>query len=68
MMLIKTRCVGGEKNLAGEFLEMIQPFRYHAALARKMCCAKSAAMKDRMENEVIRRAGSQREAGPWRDS
>jgi glutamate-ammonia-ligase adenylyltransferase len=53
MMLIKTRCVGGDKNLAGEFLEMIQPFRYPRSVDEDVL-REIAAMKDRIENEVVR--------------
>jgi glutamate-ammonia-ligase adenylyltransferase len=53
MMLIKTRPVAGDEGLAHEFLEMIQPFRFprsiHEGVLREV-----AAMKDRIETEVVR--------------
>jgi glutamate-ammonia-ligase adenylyltransferase len=53
MMLIKARCVTGDERLAGEFLETIQPFRY-PRLINQSVLAEVGAMKDRIENEVIR--------------
>jgi glutamate-ammonia-ligase adenylyltransferase len=53
MMLIKTRGVAGDKGLAAEFLEMIQPFRYPHSINRAVL-GEVAAMKDRIENEVVR--------------
>src|SRR5262249_2923454 len=53
MMLIKARGVAGDPALAGEFLELVQPFRYPRSLgegARR----EIAAMKRRLENEVVR--------------
>ena len=52
-MLIKTRCVGGDESLASEFLEMIQPFRYPRSISVEVL-REIAAMKDRIENEVVR--------------
>jgi glutamate-ammonia-ligase adenylyltransferase len=53
MMLIKARNVAGDGNVAGEFLEMIQPFRYprsiNTAVLREV-----AGMKDRIEAEVVK--------------
>jgi [glutamine synthetase] adenylyltransferase / [glutamine synthetase]-adenylyl-L-tyrosine phosphorylase len=53
MMLIKARAVAGDKSLAAEFIEMIQPFRYprtlHEGVLREV-----AAVKDRIENEVVK--------------
>mgnify|MGYP001766423288 CR=1 FL=1 len=53
MMLIKARCVAGDNSVAGEFLEMIQPFRYprsiNTAVLREV-----ASMKDRIETEVVK--------------
>jgi glutamate-ammonia-ligase adenylyltransferase len=53
MMLIKTRQVAGDKNLAAEFLEMIQPFRYPRSVSLEIL-REIAVMKDRIENEVVR--------------
>ena len=52
-MLIKTRFIAGEESLAAEFLEMIQPFRYPRAISADVV-REIAAMKDRMENEVLK--------------
>ncbi|EEF61099.1 [glutamate--ammonia-ligase] adenylyltransferase [Pedosphaera parvula] len=53
MMLIKTRCVAGDQALAAEFLEMIQPFRYPRSLGGGVI-REIAAMKDRIETEVVK--------------
>ncbi len=53
MMLIKARCVAGDAALAGEFMEMIQPFRYPRSLSEG-ALREIAAMKARIENEVVR--------------
>lgn len=53
MMLIKARCVAGDASLAGEFLEMIQPFRYPRFVGEGTL-REIAAMKQRIENEVVR--------------
>lgn len=53
MMLIKTRPVAGDPTLAGEFLEMVQPFRYPRSLSRQ-AVDDIAGMKDRIEQEVVR--------------
>lgn len=53
MMLIKVRHVAGDQNLASEFLEMIQPFRYPRSVSLEIL-REIAAMKDRIENEVVR--------------
>jgi glutamate-ammonia-ligase adenylyltransferase len=53
MMLIKARHVAGDKNLASEFLEMIQPFRYPRSISLEIL-HEIAAMKERVENEVVR--------------
>jgi glutamate-ammonia-ligase adenylyltransferase len=53
MMLIKTRCVGGDESLGAEFLEMIQPFRYPRSISEQIP-REVAQMKARIENEVIR--------------
>jgi len=53
MMLIKARAVAGDKALAAEFSEMIQPFRYPRAVNENVL-HEIAAMKDRIENEVVR--------------
>jgi glutamate-ammonia-ligase adenylyltransferase len=53
MMLIKARGVGGDEALAGEFLEMVQPFRYPRAISEQIP-REVAEMKARIENEVVR--------------
>ena len=53
LMLIKARCVAGDAALAGEFLEMVQPFRYPRSLPGP-ALAEIAAMKQRLEDEVLR--------------
>jgi glutamate-ammonia-ligase adenylyltransferase len=53
MMLIKARHIAGDKNLAAEFLEMIQPFRYPRSVSLEIL-REIAAMKDRIESEVVR--------------
>ena len=53
-MLIKARPVAGDATLGGEFLEMVQPFRYPRFSQPKRICVKSAAVKDRIENEVVK--------------
>ena len=53
MMLIKARGVAGSSSLAGEFLEMIQPFRFPRSLTEH-ALSEMAAMKQRIEDEVVR--------------
>ncbi len=53
MMLIKVRRVAGDVALGGEFLEMIQPFRFPRSINRNVL-REIAAMKERIENEVVR--------------
>ncbi|HEX4646139.1 MAG TPA: hypothetical protein VH598_11075, partial [Verrucomicrobiae bacterium] len=53
MMLIKARRVAGDAALANEFLETIQPFRYPRSLGEGVV-REVAAMKDRIENEVVK--------------
>ena len=53
MMLIKARGVAGSATLAGEFLEMVQPFRYPRAISENVL-NEIGAMKDRIETEVVR--------------
>jgi glutamate-ammonia-ligase adenylyltransferase len=53
MMLIKARCVAGDGSLAAEFLEMIQSFRYPRSINESVL-REVAAMKDRIENEVVK--------------
>lgn len=52
MMLIKARHVAGQTDLSGEFIEMIQPFRYPRSL--EGAPREVAAMKQRIENEVVK--------------
>lgn len=53
MMLIKARGVAGDQALAAEFLEMIQPFRFARSISPRVL-KEVAAMKDRIETEVVR--------------
>ena len=53
MMLIKARGVAGEPTLGHEFLEMIQPFRYPRSTNQNVL-HEIAAMKDRIETEVVK--------------
>ncbi len=53
MMLIKTRGVAGDESLAGEFLEMIQPFRFPGTMGSDVL-HEIAAVKDRIEKEIVR--------------
>jgi len=53
MMLIKARCVAGDATLAGEFLEMVQPFRYPRSINEK-ALDEVLAMKQRIEKEVVK--------------
>lgn len=53
MMLIKARGVAGDRTLAAEFLEMIQPFRYPRLLGPRFL-HEIASMKHRTEREVVR--------------
>lgn len=53
MMLLKARCVAGDETLAGEFLEVIQSFRYPRSLGEGLL-GEMAEMKARIEREVVR--------------
>ena len=53
MMLIKARCVAGDSSLAGEFHEMVQPFRYPRSISTNVLM-EIAAMKQRTENEIVK--------------
>ncbi|MSU58097.1 MAG: bifunctional [glutamate--ammonia ligase]-adenylyl-L-tyrosine phosphorylase/[glutamate--ammonia-ligase] adenylyltransferase [Pedosphaera sp.] len=53
MMLIKARCVAGDASLGHEFAEMIQPFRFPRSLNEGVL-REVAAMKDRIEQEVVK--------------
>src|SRR5439155_10629094 len=53
MMLIKARNVAGHEGLAAEFLEMVQPFRYPRSVNENVL-REVAAMKQRIEDEVVR--------------
>jgi glutamate-ammonia-ligase adenylyltransferase len=53
MMLSKARGVAGDEALAAEFLEMIQPFRYPRSTQERVL-REVGAMKDRIENEVVK--------------
>jgi glutamate-ammonia-ligase adenylyltransferase len=52
MMLIKARLAAGDKGLAAEFFEMIQPFRFPRTVGENVL-QEIGAMKDRIENEVV---------------
>ncbi|HEX5218461.1 MAG TPA: bifunctional [glutamate--ammonia ligase]-adenylyl-L-tyrosine phosphorylase/[glutamate--ammonia-ligase] adenylyltransferase [Verrucomicrobiae bacterium] len=52
MMLIKARCVAGSESLAGEFLEMVQNFRYPRSMNENVL-REVAAMKRRIEKEIL---------------
>jgi glutamate-ammonia-ligase adenylyltransferase len=53
MMLIKTRRVAGDAVVAGEFLEMVQPFRFPRSLGDQ-ALRDIATMKQRIEKEVLK--------------
>ncbi len=53
MMLIKARGVAGDETLAAEFVEVIQPFRYPRSV-NEGALREVAAMKGRIENEVVK--------------
>ena len=53
MMLIKARCVAGDRELADEFLETIQTFRYPRSLNQRLF-REVTAIKERIENEVVK--------------
>jgi glutamate-ammonia-ligase adenylyltransferase len=52
MMLIKARHVAGDKALAAEFVEMIQPFRYPHSISERVL-HEVTLVKDRIEREVV---------------
>lgn len=52
MMLIKARCVAGDPQLASEFTEMAQPFRYPRSLNERIL-KEVFAMKERTEREIV---------------
>ncbi len=53
MMLIKARGVAGDLSLAAEFVETIHPFRYPRSF-NPSALQEVAAMKDRIESEVVK--------------
>lgn len=53
LMLIKARKVAGDTSLAGEFLEMVQPFRFPRSPSERML-RDIAGMKQRIEQEVVK--------------
>ena len=53
MMLIKARLIAGERALASDFGEVIQPFRYPRFLSEGVI-GEIAATKQRIEDEVVR--------------
>ena len=52
MMLIKIRHVAGDKVLAAEFIEMIQPFRFPHSITERVL-HEVTVVKDRIEREVV---------------
>ena len=52
MMLIKTRHVAGDKVLAAEFVEMVQPFRFPHSITERVL-HEVTVVKDRIEREVV---------------
>ena len=59
MMLIKARHVAGDGGLAAEFIEMIQPFRFPRSIGQNVL-HEVAAVKDRIENEIVGAEGLRR--------
>src|SRR3954464_4842254 len=53
MMLIKARGVAGDETLASECTEAIQPWR-HPRSINESALSEVAAMKDRIESEVVK--------------
>lgn len=53
MMLIKARRVAGDRGVAGEFLEMVQTFRFPRSLSEQ-ALKEISGMKRRVEVEVVR--------------
>lgn len=53
MMLLKARCVAGDPRLGGEFLEVVQPFRFPRSLGVGMP-REMSEMKARIERDVVR--------------
>ena len=53
MMLIKARRVAGDNDVAGEFLEMVQPFRFPRAISEG-ALREVKDIKHRIETEVVR--------------
>ncbi len=52
MMLIKARHVAGDKVLAAEFVEMVQPFRFPHSITERVL-HEVTVVKDRIEREVV---------------
>ncbi len=53
MMLIKARGVAGDRQLAHEFIETVQPFRFPRSVSERVLDI-IAEMKERIENEVVK--------------
>jgi glutamate-ammonia-ligase adenylyltransferase len=53
MMLIKARGVAGDQQLANEFIETVQPFRFPRSVSGRVLDV-IAEMKERIENEVVK--------------
>ena len=60
MMLIKARGVAGDRALAAEFVEFVQPFRYPRSL-NETTLREIAAMKQRIEDEIVKTGELDRE-------
>lgn len=52
LMLLKARCVAGDASTAGEFQEVIEPFRHPRSLAEGIL-SEMAAVKARTESESV---------------
>ena len=64
LMLIKTRVVAGDAALADEFLEMVQPFRFPRLIGSGVM-EEIAAMKRRLETEIVRASDEDRNVKLW---
>ena len=68
MMLIKARSVAGDRRLAAEFVELIQPFRYPRSINESVL-REVGTMKDRIENEgrlgAVAQVRSAQHVEPW---
>ncbi|MSR64871.1 MAG: bifunctional [glutamate--ammonia ligase]-adenylyl-L-tyrosine phosphorylase/[glutamate--ammonia-ligase] adenylyltransferase [Verrucomicrobiae bacterium] len=55
MALIKARCIAGSHNLADEFFETIQSFRFPRNISERIF-REIAQIKERIENEIVKDA------------